>query len=428
MNLPAHVRAMLADVGYAEDGIPQLDIRRHERVLPSVYRVDELATVTIAAAHAAAAIACGEQRVVLDARQAAVYFRSERYLRVNDEPVGEAWAPLSGDYQARDGRWIRLHCNFPHHADAVIRVLGTASDRAAVTQAVRTWDAFALEEAVIAAGGAAAVERTAQDWSEHPQGRALATQPLIAISKIADAAPLHAALHDTRVLDLTRIIAGPVAGRALAGYGARVTHIASSTLPTILATDIDTGFGKIDADIDLRSEEGHAQLRSLGRDAHVFLQSYRHGALAGLGFGAEQVAELRPGIVYVSLSAYGQGPWHARRGFDSLVQMASGITRTAATHAGREAPLPLPAQALDHATGWLATLGTLAARHRQQREGGSWLVEVSLARTAEYLKSLGTVDGLGVADPALDDVRDLLCEDDTAYGRALHLRFPRYES
>lgn len=428
MSVPALARSILRDAGYADGDLPQIDIRERERALPSLYRVDELAGATIAAAHSAAAIASGDNRIAVDTRAASLYFRSERYLRVNGQPVGETWAPLSGDYRTCDGRWIRLHCNFPHHADAVTHVLRSAHDRTAVTQAVSNWDAFELEEAVIAAGGAAAAERTSDEWSAHPQSRALAVQPLIAISKVGDAAPLTASLRETQVLDLTRIIAGPVAGRTLAGYGADVLHIASSTLPTILATDIDCGFDKRHADIDLRSKDGSEQLRLLLQGAHVFLESYRHGALTQLGFGPERVAELRPGIVYVSLTAYGHGAWHARRGFDSLVQMASGITRTAAALAGKDAPLPLPAQALDHATGWLAALGALAARHRQQREGGSWLIEVSLARTAELLKSLGTVDGLGVPDPTPDDVRDLLCEDDTPLGRALHMRFLNYDA
>jgi crotonobetainyl-CoA:carnitine CoA-transferase CaiB-like acyl-CoA transferase len=419
---------LLVSLGYDEDTLPHFDVRKRDRALPSVYRVDELATATTAAAHAAAAIASQDARVTVDSRQASLYFRSERYLRVNGEPVGEAWAPLSGDYRASDGRWIRLHCNFPHHADAVLSVLGVANDRTAVTDAVADWNAFELEEAVIAAGGAAAAERTNDEWRQHPHGSGVARYPLIAISRIGDAPPRIASLRDTGVLDLTRIIAGPVAGRALAGYGTDVLHVASSKLPTILATDIDTGFDKRSVDIDLETEGGRRQLRSLANDAEVFLQSYRHGALAGSGFGPEELAALCPGIVYVSLTAYGHGPWHGRRGFDSLVQMASGITRTAATIAGKDAPLPLPAQALDHATGWLAALGALAARHRQQREGGSWLVEVSLSRTSEFLKSLGTIDALNVHDPTLDDVRDLLVEDDTPYGSALHMRFPRYDT
>lgn len=424
----ATIQRLLRDAGYDEAELPHVEIRTHDRVLPSVYRVDELATATIAAAHAAAAFACDTDRVLVDTRQAALYFRSERYLRVDGNPVGELWAPLSADYRARDGRWIRLHCNFPHHAQAVTRVLNVANDRAAVTEAVANWDALALEEAVIDAGGAAAAERTNEEWSAHAQGQAVGEQPLIRISKIGDAQPLRVAMRETQVLDLTRIIAGPVAGRALAGYGADVLHVASSNLPTILATDIDTGFDKRNADIDLRTEEGRSQLHSLAQNAHVFLESYRHGALARLGFCPERLAEIRPGIVYVSLTAYGAGRWRARRGFDSLVQMASGITRTAATIAGQDPPLPLPAQALDHATGWLAALGALAARRRQQREGGSWLVEVSLARTAEFLKSLGTVNALDVRDPTIDDVRDLLCEDETPYGRALHMRFPPLSS
>jgi crotonobetainyl-CoA:carnitine CoA-transferase CaiB-like acyl-CoA transferase len=421
----------LSELGYSQGELPAIEIVPSGPVLPSLYRVDEAAASAVAAAHAAAAVECGARSVRVDTREAAIAFRSERYLRVDGKPVGEMWAPLSSDYRARDGRWIRLHCNFPHHAQAVTHTLGVANDRAAVEAAVALWDAFDLERAVLEAGGAAAAERTIAQWNALPQARALALQPLVALTKLDETpvalgeAPARVRpLNGIRVLDLTRVVAGPVAGRTLAAYGADVLHVDAKHLPDTQALVIDTGFGKKFAHLDLRERDQRAQLRQFVYQSDIFVQSYRSGALAHHGFAPDEVAAMRAGIVYVSITAYGRGPWHERRGFDSLVQMAAGITRSAAQHAKREAPLPLPAQALDHGTGWLAALGAIAALHRRKTEGGSWLVEVSLARTAEWLKSLGTLDTLGAADPQLDDVRDLLLDDAMPHGLVTHVRFP----
>jgi crotonobetainyl-CoA:carnitine CoA-transferase CaiB-like acyl-CoA transferase len=421
----------LSDLGYSETELPAVEIVPSQPVLPSTYRVDDAAASIVAAAHAAAAVECTSPRVVVERREAAIAFRSERYLRVNGASVGEVWAPLSGDYHARDGRWIRLHANFPHHAQAIVNTLGVAADRAAVEAAVELWDAFDLECAVLDAGGAAAVERTGDEWKALAQARALALQPLVALTKLdetpaalAQSPPRTRPLNGIRVLDLTRVVAGPVAGRTLAAYGADVLHVGAKHVPDLEAVAVDTGFGKKLANLDLRERDQRAQLRQFVAQSDIFVQSYRAGALARHGFAADDVAAMRPGIVYVSISAYGRGPWHERRGFDSLVQMATGITRSAAQHAHREAPLPLPAQALDHGTGWLAALGAIAALHRRKTEGGSWLVEVSLARTAEWLKSLGMLDTLAATDPTLEDVRDLLLIDATARGAVTHVRFP----
>ncbi len=313
-----------------------------------------------------------------------------------------------------------------------MRVLGVAHDRKAVESAVELWNAPDLEQAVLEAGGAAAMERSIDEWNALPQARALELQPLVGLTKIGEiAAPLPPGipagtrpLSGMRVLDLTRVLAGPVAGRTLAAYGADVLHVCAKHLPEIEALAIDTGFGKNSVCIDVRERDQRAQLKQLVTQSDIFIQSYRAGALAHHGFSPDELSALHPGIVYVSITAYGRGPWHARRGFDSLVQMATGITRATAERASRDEPLPLPAQMLDHGTGWLAALGVLAALHRRRIEGGSWLVEVSLARTAEWLKSLGTVEALEAGDPDFDDVRDLLLEEPSSRGLVTHVRFP----
>jgi crotonobetainyl-CoA:carnitine CoA-transferase CaiB-like acyl-CoA transferase len=231
-------------------------------------------------------------------------------------------------------------------------------------------------------------------------------------------------LSGIRVLDLTRIIAGPNAGRVLAGYGADVTMVRSPLLPTIRGLDLDLNIGKALRFLDLRSDAGRAAFLDLVRDADIVLQSYRSGALAGLGLGPAELAAVNPALVHVSISAYGpDGPWGGRRGFDSLVQMAVGIADEGMRASGAERPLPLPAQVLDHGAGWLAAAGAVEALCR----GGGLTVEVSLAGVAHALDALGRLDpavGLAVADPSLSDIKDLLLHTPSVAGDLTHVRFP----
>ncbi len=229
-----------------------------------------------------------------------------------------------------------------------------------------------------------------------------------------------------RGLDLSRVIAGPVAGRTLAAHGAEVLLVTGPHLPSIEWLVIDTGRGKRSAQIDLRREEGRATLAGLVRDTDIFSQGYRPQALARFGFAPEDLARLRPGIIAVSLSAYGRvGPWASRRGFDSLVQSATGFNAAEAAAAGVSLPKELPAQALDHATGYLMAFGAMMARYRQAREGGSWHVQVSLARTGRWLWQLGRVaDGFGVTPPAIDQFPGILEETASPFGTLSAVRHP----
>jgi crotonobetainyl-CoA:carnitine CoA-transferase CaiB-like acyl-CoA transferase len=234
-------------------------------------------------------------------------------------------------------------------------------------------------------------------------------------------------LAGIRVLELTRVIAGPVCGRSLAAHGADVLLVTSPTLPAIDTLVVDTGRGKLSTAIDLRAPGGQAALAALTRDADIFLQGYRPGGLAGLGFAPADTARLSPGIVHVSLSAYGpRGPWAGRRGFDSLTQTASGFNQAEAEAAGDPStPKPLPAQALDHAAGYLLAFGALAALQRQMQEGGSWHVEVSLARTGQWIRSLGRIpNGLACPAPTRADVADLLEDSESGFGRLSAVRHP----
>jgi crotonobetainyl-CoA:carnitine CoA-transferase CaiB-like acyl-CoA transferase len=227
-----------------------------------------------------------------------------------------------------------------------------------------------------------------------------------------------------RVLELTRAVAGPVAGRSLASHGAEVMLITAPHLPSIVPLAIDTGRGKLSAHLDLRDTTAREVLRELARNSDIFLQGYRPGAIAGHGFSPEELAELRPGIVCVTLSAYGhEGPWRGRRGFDSLVQNANGMNLAEAAAAGEEKPRPLPCQANDHASGYLLAFGAMAALYRRATEGGSWHVRVGLAPTARWIRNLGRLhDGLSAPDPSPEDVADRLEEIESGFGRLTVVR------
>ncbi|MDE2431041.1 MAG: CoA transferase, partial [Burkholderiales bacterium] len=343
----------------------------------------------------------GETQLIdVDRRHALAMFRSERYLRLNGQPPADPWSPIAGYYQAGDGRWLQLHTNFPHHSAGVTRVLNCQADRASVAQAISHWDAATLDATLAEQGLCAAMIRTYEEWRVHPQAKAIAALPLFDIEKI-DEAPavsgfgLHSAkqperpLSHVRVLDLSRVIAAPVAARTLAQHGADVLAISAAHLPNILPLVMDTGRGKRSAELDLRDLAGREKLCDLIRNADVFLQAYRPGALAGRGFSPRELSQIRPGIICVSLSAYGHtGPWAERRGFDSLVQSATGIAYEEGVAAGLAGPGKLPCQALDHATGYLAAYATMLALHRRAHEGGSWHVRVSLAQTGHWLQSM----------------------------------------
>jgi hypothetical protein len=326
-------------------------------------------------------------------------------LRVDGKPPPRTWDAVAGIYKTRDQRFVRLHTNFRHHRDAVCKVLNCKPERDDVQAALMQWDGEAFETAAYAGGCVVAMMRSDQEWSDLPHAKALARLPLVSIEKIGKAAPKpwpagDRPLAGVRVLDLSRVIAGPVAGRTLAVHGADVLLISGPDLPAIPWLTIDTGRGKLTSFVELKSEQGRERLRELLASADIFSQGYRPKSIAALGFSPEDAAKISPGIVYVSLSAYGHaGPWAERRGFDSLVQTSTGFNHAEGQAAGVDGPKELPAQMLDHATGYLMAFGAIMAKARQSREGGSWHVRVSLAQTGRWLWNLGRVaDGFKTED------------------------------
>ncbi len=430
----AALASLWSEVGGDPGALARVALTGDEPVLPSSFAVGTAAQASIAASALAAAefsrLRTGRaQHVKVDMRHAAVECRSERYLRVNGAPTPDLWDKIAGTYQCGDGRWVRLHTNFPHHRDGVLKLLRCDYDRDAVKRTLENWRAEDFETAAAAAGLVGTAMRSFAEWDEHPQGRAVEKLPVLSIERIGDAPPeglpgAERPLAGVRVLDLTRVIAGPVCGRTLAAHGADVLLVTAAHLPSVEPLVIDNGRGKLSAHLDLREAGGREKLAELLRSAHVFVQGYRPGGLAALGFSPEAAAKLRPGIVYVSLCAYGhEGPWRNRRGFDSLVQTAMGFNHAEAQAAGIDRPKPLPMQELDHASGYFLAFGAMMALARRLTEGGSWHVRVSLAQTGRWLRNLGRLEhGLACPDPSFEDVRDLLDETDSGFGRLTVVR------
>jgi CoA-transferase family III len=425
-------REILADLWTLAGGEPAaleaVTLTGEEPQLPSSFRVAAAAQASIAAAGLAAAriwqLRSGQsQNVAVDIRHAVVECRSERYLRVDGKGSPMAWDAIAGIYKTRDRRFVRLHTNFRHHRDAVCQVLNCQPERDEVQAALMQWDAGAFETAAYAGGCVVAMMRSHQEWSATPHAQALAALPTISIEKIGEAAPKPWAAGDrplagVRVLDLSRVIAGPVAGRTLAVHGADVLLISGPDLPAIPWLTIDTGRGKLTSFVELKSEQGRNTLRDLLANADIFSQGYRPRSIAALGFSPQDAASINPGIVYLSLSAYGHaGPWAERRGFDSLVQTSTGFNHAEGEAAGVDGPKELPAQMLDHATGYLMAFGAMMAKARQSREGGSWHVRVSLAQTGRWLWNLGRVaDGFKTGDLKGETVKPFIEDAASGFG------------
>jgi crotonobetainyl-CoA:carnitine CoA-transferase CaiB-like acyl-CoA transferase len=409
----------------AELGLPHTQVKfTSSGALPSAFAVTDLACASIAAAGQAVSQWLQQQTgrlptLEVDRRLASFWFATS--IRPLGWSIPPLWDPVAGDYATQDG-WIRLHTNAPHHRAAAEKVLGACADRAAMASKVAQWTKGDLEQAVVDAGGCAAEMRSWAQWQAHPQGQAVNAEPLIQLADNSrqSAKPWQGSvaqpLAGIKVLDLTRVLAGPIASRFLAGLGADVLRIDPPTWnePGVVP---EVTLGKRCAHLDLHDKTDRAVFESLLKDADILLHGYRADALERLGYGAAERQKLAPGLIDVSLNAYGwSGPWQNRRGFDSLVQMSSGIADAGMQWKRADKPTPLPLQALDHATGYLMA----ACAIRLLGRGGS--ARLSLARTAKLLIE----NGPGTDEPlrAEDHNDQGLLVEQTPWGPAHRLHVP----
>ncbi|MDT8906888.1 acyl-CoA transferase [Pseudomonas sp. AF76] len=418
--------SMQAALGLPMTPIPFTD----EGALPSAFAVTELACASIAAAGQAAAELLHQQTgrrpsLEVDRRLASFWFSTS--LRPLGWSVPPMWDPVAGDYATADG-WIRLHTNAPHHRLAAEKVLGVCRDRDDMASKVALWNKAELEQAVVNAGGCAAEMRAWQAWQGHPQGKAVNAEPLVHFDASLDARPgpwlgtVARPLAGLKVLDLTRVLAGPIASRFLAGLGADVLRIdpPSWNEPGVVP---EVTLGKRCTRLDLHRADDRAVFETLLKDADILLHGYRADALERLGYGAAQRQQLAPGLIDVSLNAYGwSGPWQNRRGFDSLVQMSSGIAEAGMGWKQADKPTPLPVQALDHATGYLMAASAIVLLSRRLANGPGGSARLSLARTAKLLIEHGA--GAQTALRPENSADQGLLVEQTPWGPAHRLQVP----
>lgn len=401
-------------------------------VLPTAFRISELGAAVIGAAAAQSAriyeLTTGvAQQIGVDVEAAALAMRSSRQL-VADPPLPTPALRTVGTYRTRDGRWLFTQRLFPHHLRRQLEVLRCEPTEESIAAAIARYDGQWLEDEMVRNGASAALVRTEAEWAAHPQSAAVASLPLLEITKLGETPPIplpsgRRPLSGLRVLDVTRVLAGPISARTLAEQGADVLRISSPRYPDDYRMMIDTGHGKRSTILDFARDEDRERLFELLAGADVFSQGYRPGALAAFGLGPEELARLRPGIIAVSLSAFGRrGPWRERRGFDSVVQSANGMR---AGKAPEDRPASLPANPLDYITGYLAAFGALVALERRAQDGGSYHVEVSLAQTAHYLQHLPRADASAVAalpaEPPEELVTRLSMRRHTEFGNLRYL-------
>ena len=423
--------ALRQSLGLSAPDPAQVEISGADPVLPTRFRVGEAAAAALAACGLQAAeiweLRGGRrQRVRVDVVGAAASLVGFAFQRAENPAAIPAFDParnVTGIYPTRDGGFFLLHGSFPDTQARALALLGCDDDVKVVAARIAGWDAQALEDAIAELGLCGARVRSATEWAAHPQGRVLAGTPVVELIKLGESAPEPFGpgtrpLDGVRVLDLTRVLAGPTCGRTLAAHGADVLRIGSPKLPFIAPFVIDTSHGKRSAYLDLDDVQDAERLRALARAADVFTQGYRSGALEKRGFGPEALHALRPGIVYTSINCYGhEGPWVRRPGWEQLAQAVTGIAHE---HGGASSPRLLPAAATDYNTGYLAALGTLIALDRRARVGGSWHVRASLCQTGMWLERMRRSDTAGEG-LSPEQLQPFLTRSETAYGPLHHL-------
>ncbi|KAK5072442.1 hypothetical protein LTS08_008072 [Lithohypha guttulata] len=398
MSLPSHL-------------VESVDLSGEGLGLPSSFKIAHLAQSSIALTALLASTYHSLRpngkvsRVTVPLQHAVVEFKSERLYSLDGKPAPNPRGPIGGLHKSSDGH-VRLHDSFPNHREGTKHLLGCSdnADRAAVGQKIADWTSIDLESAAFESKLVISALRSYKQWDVLPQAKAIADFP-ISITKIVDgpafsptgnAGDIDKCLRGIKVLEMSRVIAAPLAGKTLAVHGADVLWITSPELPDLPALDRDFARGKRTAQLNIDKPEDKARLQSLVANADVFIQGFRPGSLAARGLSPDALAAQNPqGIICANMSAYGpDGPWSDKRGFDSLVQTCSGMNVSEAEHYGAgEAARPTPCQALDHTGGYFLAAGIIAALYKRATEGGSYKVDVSLAGVMKYLRSLGQFPG-----------------------------------
>ncbi|KAH7065754.1 CoA-transferase family III domain-containing protein [Paraphoma chrysanthemicola] len=396
-------------LGLPETALSAIETSPDAGCYPSSFKVEHLARCTIYSAALSAALLwsvrhdCAVPRVRVPSEHACVEFKSERLYVLNGKAAPSSWGSIGGLHETADGH-VRMHDSFPNHRENALKVLGLQRDasRSEVAAKVKTWNSVELETEAFQRGAVMVALRSLKEWDVLPQARAVADYPIL-LRRIASSPPPKVApsthfdkcLRGIRVVEMSRVIAAPVAGKTMAAHGADVIWITSPTLPDLPDLDVDVSRGKRTVSLDVKQAGDKAKLMDLIRTADVFIQGYRPGSLAAQGLSAEELVRINPNLIIASLSAYGpDGPWSQNRGFDSLVQTCSGINVEDATRFGAHEPARvLPCQALDHGAGYLLATGINAALYKRTIHGGAYDVQVSLAGVMKYLRSLGQYEG-----------------------------------
>ncbi len=417
-----------------KDFLPKLLYVGPEHVLPSVFDVTSFAASTIGVATLAALEfkelrlkEKSELKASVDSFHASIAFKGDfKPLGWEIPPV---WDPFAGDYETKNG-WIRLHTNYTYHRDAVFQVLGVCNTKEELAEKVRALDGEKLEAAVVAAGGCAAVMYEREVWGSHPHGKIAGNEPMLHFSlhkkgeifleKIEkDEAPLK----EVRVLDMTRVIAGPTCTKFLSAHGASVLRIDPPNFEEVPALIPETSVGKKRAFLDLTTPEGKKHFEVLIKQAHVFVHGLRPDALEKLGFNEQKIYQLNPNIILATLDAYGfQGPWKNRRGFDSLVQMSSGIAHAGAMAKKTNRPTPLPVQSLDFGVGYLLAAAVIRALTELQERQTLHNIKASLVGASNTLSAF--TGNLTIASPASESYAHLMIKENSHWGELLRVKCP----
>lgn len=411
-------------------------------LFPSTHKLSTLSQATIATSALAAALVSSPSsvpKVSVPLRHVAAEVNSHRLYSFDADqpPLPSSWGPIGGLYKAKDGH-VRIHDNFLNHRIGALQPLGLphTATKEQVAEAISSWTKVDYETAATQNGtGAVYALRTRDEWNKHPQSAAISDSPVLLKQLSPGPIPSIAlgktsrCLEGLRVVELSRVIAGPVAGKALAAHGADVLWVTSPSLPSLPELDVDLSRGKRTVQLDLTNENDKQTLLDLIKDADVIIQAYRPGSLSARGFSPEALTKLNPRLIYANMSAFGpSGPWSQRRGFDSLVQTCSGMSAGEAECAGKgEVAQMAPYQVLDHAAGYLLATGICAAAYHRAQKGGSWVVNVSLAGAMKYLCSLGYYGGdvfdLPEVYPSKDDVPvDMKEQRDTGFGKMTFIK------